>query len=124
MGRFVREMNPLVRGLLIIAAVAAVIVVLQLYQTLVVLTLIAQIGFLLAIALFVYLVWRERRAEIGEWSRRSQVAFYGAAALIVADIAAYWYVRPSGPDAAAFLLVLGICGFAMFRTWRDEHTYA
>ena len=60
MGRFVREMNPLVRGLLIIAAVAAVIVVLQLYQTLVVLTLIAQIGFLLAIALFVYLVWRER----------------------------------------------------------------
>ena len=70
MGRFVREMNPLVRGLLIIAAVAAVIVVLQLYQTLVVLTLIAQIGFLLAIALFVYLVWRERRAEIGGWSQR------------------------------------------------------
>jgi len=124
MGRFVREMNPLVRGLLIIAAVAAVIVVLQLYQTLVVLTLIAQIGFLLAIALFVYLVWRERRAEIGEWSTRSRVAFYAAAALIVADIGAYWYVRPSGPDAAAFLLVLGICGFAMFRTWRDQHTYA
>ena len=76
-------MNPIVRGLLIIAAVAAVIVVLQLYQTLVVLTLIAQIGFLLAIALFVYLVWRERRAEIGEWSTRAQVAFYGAAILIV-----------------------------------------
>jgi len=117
-------MNPFVRGLLIIGAVAAVVVVLQLYQTLVVLTLIAQIGFLLAIALFVYLVWRERRAEIGEWSTRAKVAFYGAALLILCDIAAYWLVRPSGPDAAAFLVVLCLCGLTMFRTWRDQHTYA
>ena len=124
MRRFFRKLNPTVRGLLIVALVAAVIVVLQLYQTLVALAVIAQIGFLLAIAFFVYLVWRERRGEISEWSARAQVAFYGAALLIVADIGAYWLVRPSGPDAAAFIVVLGIAGFAMVRTWRDQHTYS
>ena len=124
MGRFVRELNPTVRGLLIVALVAGVIVVLQLYQTLVALTLIVQIAFLLAIAFFVYLVWRERRSEIGEWSTRAQAAFYGGALVIVADIAAYRLVRPSGPDAAAFFVVLGLAGFAMVRTWRDQHRYS
>jgi small-conductance mechanosensitive channel len=122
--RFVREMNPTVRGLLIVALVAGVIVALQLYQTLVALTLIAQIAFALAIAFFVYLVWRERRSEIGAWSTRAQVAFYGGALLVVADLAAYWIVRPSGPDAAAFIVVLCIAVVAMVRTWRDQHTYA
>jgi small-conductance mechanosensitive channel len=122
--RFFREMNPTVRGLLIVALVAGVIVFLQLYQTLVALTLIAQIAFALAIAFFVFLVWRERRDEIGAWSMRAQVAFYGGALLIVADLAAYWLVRPSGPDAAAFIVVLGIAVLAMVRTWRDQHAYA
>jgi small-conductance mechanosensitive channel len=124
MGRFLRDMNPTVRGLLIVALVALVIVVLQLYQTLVALTLIAQVGFLLAIAFFVFLVWRERRSEIEEWSARARTAFYGGAALIVADIVAYWAVRPSGPDAAAFIVVLGLAAFSMVRTWRDQHTYS
>jgi hypothetical protein len=124
MGRFVRDMNPLVRGLLIVALISGVVVVLQLYQTLFVLTLLAQIGFLLAIAVFVYLVWRERRSEIGEWSSRAQWAFYGGAVLILADVVAYWLVRPSGPDAAAFILVLLVGGYAMVRTWRDQHEYS
>ena len=117
-------MNPTLRGFLIIALVALVIVVLQLYQTLVALTLIVQIGFLLAVAFFVYLVWRERRTEIGDWPGRAQVAFYGAAVTIVADIGAYWFVRPSGLDAVVFLLVLVLCAVAMLRVWRDQHTYA
>ena len=124
MRRFVREMNPTVRGLLIVALIAGVIVVLELYQTLVALTLIAQIGFLLAIAFFVYLVWRERRTEIAEWPTRAQAAFYGGTLLIVADIVAYWLVRPSGPDAAAFIVVLGLAAVSMIRTWRDQHTYS
>ena len=124
MARFVREMNPTVRGLLIVALIALVIVVLELYQTLVALTLIGQIGFLLAIAFFVYLVWRERRGEIAEWSTRAQAAFYGGVALIVLDIGAYWLVRPSGLDAAAFVIVAGLAAFATIRTWRDQHTYS
>jgi hypothetical protein len=117
-------MNPTLRGFMIIAAVAAVIVVLQLEATLVAISLLLQIAFVLAIAFFIYLVWRERRSEISEWSTRARTVFYGAALLIVADIGAFWYDRPAGPDALAFFLVLGFCGFAMYRVWRDQHTYA
>ncbi len=117
-------MNPTLRGFLIIAAVAAVIVVLQLQATLVAISALLQIAFLLAIAFFIYLVWRERRGEIGTWPTRARTVFYGAAVLIVVDIGAYWYDRPGGPDAVAFILVLACCAFAMWRVWRDQHHYA
>lgn len=117
-------MNPTVRGFLIIALVALVIVVLQLYQTLVALALVAQVAFAIAVAVFVYLVWRERRGEIGEWPARARAAFYGAALLIVADIGAYWLTRPDGLDAVAFLAVLVLCAVAMVRVWREQHRYA
>lgn len=123
MRRFFRDMNPFLRGMLIVALVAIVIVVLQLYQTLFALQLLARIAFFLAIAFFIYLMWRERREDIAAWSRRSQAVFYGAALLIVADLGAYFLVGASGPDALAFLLVLGLAGFSMFRVWRDERTF-
>jgi small-conductance mechanosensitive channel len=123
MRRFFRDMNPFLRGMLIVAVVAIVIVVLQLYQTLIALQLLARIAFFLAIAFFVYLMWRERRGDIAAWSRRSQAVFYGGALLIVADLGAYFLVGASGPDALAFLLVLGLAGFSMFRVWRDERTF-
>ncbi len=122
MKRFVSEMNPTLRGFLIIAAVAGVVVVLQLQSTLTALFLLVQIAFALAVAFFIYLVWRERRAEIAMWSTRARTVFYGAALLIVADIGAYWFERPSGLDALAFFLVLGFCGLSMWRIWRDQHT--
>jgi hypothetical protein len=124
MRRFFSDMNPFVRGLLIVALVALVIVVLQLYQTLFALQLLARIAFFLAIAFFVYMMWRERRGDIATWSLRSQAVFYGGALLIVVDLGAYFLVGASGPDALAFLLVLGLCGFSMFRVWRDERQYA
>ena len=117
-------MNRTLRGLLLVALVAALIVVLQLQATLVALSLLLQIGFLLAVAFFVYLLWRERRAEIEVWPARAKASFYGAALLIVLDVGAYWLDRPSGLDAVAFVLVLLIAGFAMVRVWRDQHTYS
>jgi small-conductance mechanosensitive channel len=122
--RFISDMNPTLRGFILIAAVAGVVVVLQLQTTLVALYLLVQIAFLLAVVFFVYLVWRERRSEIEEWPTRARVVFYGAAAVIVVDIGAFWFDRPSGLSALAFLLVLALCGFAMFRVWRDQHNYA
>ena len=89
-------MNPTLRGFLIIALIAGVIVVLQLYQTLVALSILARIAFLLAVAFFVYLVWRERRGEISEWSARARTAFYGAAILIVVDIGVFTFARSLG----------------------------
>jgi CDP-diglyceride synthetase len=121
--RFLRDMNAFVRGLLIVGLVAVVVVVLQLQATLTALFLIAQIAFFLAIAFFVYLIWRERRSDIESWPDRAKWAFYAAALLIVVDVGAFIINRPSGRNALAFFLVLIICGFAMFRVWRDQHTY-
>ena len=121
--RLFREMNPTVRGFLIIAAIAGVVVVLQLQATLTALFLLARIAFLLAIAFFVYLMWRERRSEISEWSGRARMVFYGAALLIVADIAAISFAHHSGLDSVIFVVVLVSAGFAMWRIWRDQHTY-
>lgn len=121
MRRFFSEMNPTLRGLLIVAAVAAVVVLLSLEQTLTALFLIARIAFLLAIAFFVYLVWRERRSEISTWSRRARTVFYGAALVIVADLGVFFFRDIAGADALAFFLVLGLAIFSMVRVWRDEH---
>jgi small-conductance mechanosensitive channel len=117
-------MNPTLRGFLILAAIAVIVVVLQLESTLIAISLLARIAFLLAIAFFVYLVWRERREEIGMWPRRASVAFYSAAVLAVADVGVYWYGGASTAlEAVSFVAVLVLCGFAMFRIWRDQHHY-
>jgi hypothetical protein len=118
-------MNPLVRGLLILAAIAVVIVVLQLQATLTALFLLARIAFFLAAAFFVYMLWRERRDDIGNWSRRAQSAFYGAALLVFVDVG--WFILGGGHaglDALAFFLALLGGAYAMFRVWRDQHTYS
>jgi hypothetical protein len=124
MSGFFSRMNPTVRGFLILILIAAIVVVLQLESTLTALLVLARIAFLLAIAFFVFLIWRERRGEIGMWSLRAQVVFYGAAILAVADLGADWYGGAHGLQVIAFVGVLVICGLAMFRTWRDQHRYS
>jgi small-conductance mechanosensitive channel len=122
-GNFFSRMNPTLRGFLILAAIAAVIVVLQLQATLAALLIIARIAFILAIAFFIYLIWRERREEISQWPLRARVVFYGSALLAVADLGVNWYAGAHGGQILAFVAVLVLCGFAMYRTWRDQHTY-
>ena len=126
MRRFLSEMNPTLRGFIGIALVALVIVLLSLETTLASLYILLQIAFFIAIAVVVYMFWRERRSDIAAWSNRAQWAFYGGAAVIVADLAAYFWPGRStaGLDAAAFLVTLALAGFAMFRVWRDEHSYS
>lgn len=114
----------MVRGFLVIALIALVIVVLQLQATLTALFLIARVAFFIAIAVFLYFLWRDRRSEIDMWSKRGRIVFYAAALLAVADVGAYTAFGASGPDALAFVLVLGFCGFSMFRVWRDERNLA
>ena len=124
MKRFVQDMNPMVRGFVVIALIALVIVILQLQATLTALFLLARIAFFIAIAVFLYFLWRDRRSQIDMWSKRGRTVFYAAALLIVADVGAYTVFGATGPDALAFLLVIGLCGFSMFRVWRDEKTLA
>jgi hypothetical protein len=123
MRRFFADMNPMVRGFLVIALIALVVVVLQLQVTLVSLFIIARIAFFLAIAFFIYLLWRERRADIAVWPARARLAFYGGALVIVAAFSLYFLEGASGLDALALILSVAISGFAMWRAWRDQHTY-
>ncbi len=117
------RMNPTLRGFLIVALIALVVVVLNLYVALASLYVIAQIAFFLAIAFFIYLFWRDRRDDIGTWPTRAKFSFYGGALLIVVAIGAFILDRPAGLPALAFVLIVGLSGFAMWRTWRDQHTY-
>ncbi len=121
---FFTRMNPTLRGFLIILTIVAVVVVLQLQATLVSLLVIARIVFILAIAFFIFLMWRDRREEISVWPARARLVFYGAALLAVADLGAIWYGGAHGLQVLAFIGVLFCCGFAMWRTWRDQHTYS
>jgi uncharacterized membrane protein YfcA len=127
MRRYWNEMNPTLRGFLIIALIALVVVVLNLYNVLASLNAILSIAFFLAIGVVLYLLWRDRmRHDIETWSTRSKRVFYGGGALILASLAVAVYPdhRPmQGWQAIATLLTIGICGFAMWRVWRDEHAY-
>ena len=123
MSRFFSRINPFARGLLILAVIAGLVVVFQLEQTLTVLFYLARIAFILAIAFFIFLMWRERREGISMWPPRAQWVFYGAAVVAVADVGLYWYGGAVGLQILAFIAILVLCGFAMWRTWRDQHTY-
>jgi hypothetical protein len=122
--RWWRDLNSTLRGFLVILVIAAIIFALEQEAALSVLYILLSLAFVLAMAFFVYQLWRERRGEIGTWSTRSQVVFYGSALLIVANVAGRLvYGSSSGLDLLSFLAVFALAGFAMWRVWRDEHTY-
>jgi hypothetical protein len=117
-------MNPTLRGFLIIGAIALVVVVLSLQPVVATVGGLMRIAFFLAIAFFLFLLWRERRGDIESWSDRGRNVFYAAVVLAVVDIGAFIGLGASGPDALAFFLVLGACAYAIVRTWRQEHSYS
>ena len=123
MKRFFADMNPTLRGFLIISGIVLVVIVLNQQTTLLSLVYLTRIAFFLAVSFFVYLLWRERRGDISTWPGRAQFAFYGGALLIIVSIGAFILNRPSGQEALVFFLILGLSGFAMFRAWRDQHSY-
>jgi small-conductance mechanosensitive channel len=115
--------RPTLRGFLIIGLIALVVVVLNLYTALTAIGMLLRIAFFLAIAFFIYLVWRERRDEIAVWSARERIVFYGSALLIVAALALYFWHGWPGYEQLGFIGVLVCSGFAMWRVWRDRHSY-
>ena len=116
---------PFVRGLMIIAAIALVIVVLNLETSLTTAALLLRVAFFLAIAIVAYTLWRDfGRREIAYWPGRAQWVFYGAIALFVVDLGWYFIVGVSGLDALVFLLVAAACVWAAFWTWRQQHRYS
>jgi small-conductance mechanosensitive channel len=122
----VSRINPTLRGFAIIVLIAVVITVLNLQNSVISLLLIARIAFFLAIAFFLFLLWRDRREEISMWGARSQIVFYAAVGLAVAN-AAVWILTAYPHGGLQTLSAVGVfvaCGYALWRTWRHEHTYS
>jgi hypothetical protein len=119
------NLNPTLRGFLIIVAVAAAITALQLQIALDAVLIVLRVLFLIAIAFALYTLWRNNRTDLETWPRRAQVVFYGAAAVAVVDVAAAFVTTypDGGLEALVFFLVLAACAFAMVRVWRDQHSY-
>src|SRR3954447_13544325 len=119
-----RRMSPFVRGLLIIALIAAVIVGLDQERALTTASTLVRFAFSLAIAFVAYLLWRDfGRRQISLWPRRQQWVFYGAVALLLVDLGWYFATPLDGRDLLAFLLVAAACIYAAIRTWRDQRRY-
>ena len=108
---------PLARGLGLVALVAAVVVVLSLEPVL------ATVGGLLAIAFFLFLLWRERRGDLEAWSDRNRKLFYAAIILAVVAIGMAIGLGAPGRDALALVLTLAACAYVVVRVWRLEHHY-
>lgn len=122
MSRFLH--SGLVRGLVVVAVVSLAIVLLSLEESLATAGALLRIAFLLAITFFLFLVWRERRAEIEAWSDLSRRTFYCAIVLAVATIGVYLGIGANGPESVVLVAVLGACAWAVWRVWRREHRYS
>jgi peptidoglycan/LPS O-acetylase OafA/YrhL len=115
---------PLARGLGIVALIALVVVVLSLEPVVATVGGILQIAFFLAIALFLFLVWRERRGDLEAWSEWNRKLFYAAIVLALVAIGlAIGYGLPASRDAFALVVTLGACAYVIVRVWRIEHRY-
>ena len=113
-------MSPFIRNLLILAAIAALIVVLQAETAVATAGTLLRFAFFIAIAVVAYFFWRDiGRREIETWQTRQQWVFYAAVALLVVDIG--WLVvgHLSGRDFLAFLVVAAASVYAGVRTWLD-----
>ena len=115
--------RPTLRGFLIIAAIALAVVLLNLYTAVIAIGMLLRIAFFLAIAFFVYLMWRDRRGEIETWSVRARTVFYGSALLIVIALGLFFLRGWPGYEELGFIGVVACAGFAMVRVWRDRHSY-
>ena len=115
--------RPTLRGFLIIAAIALAVVLLNLYTAVIAIGMLLRIAFFLAIAFFVYLMWRDRRGEIETWSVRERTVFYGSALLIVIALGLFFLRGWPGYEELGFIGVVACAGFAMVRVWRDHRSY-
>lgn len=124
MRRLWDRVPPLARGIAIVGAIALVVVVLSLEPVVATVGGILQIAFFLAIALFLFLVWRERRGDLEAWSGWNRKLFYAAIVLAVVAIGlVIGYGLPESRDALALVAVLGACAYVIVRVWRAEHRY-
>jgi hypothetical protein len=114
----------LLRAFGIVAVIALVVVVFSLEPVVATVGGLLRIAFFLAIAFFLFLLWRERRGDLEAWSEWNRRLFYGAIVLAVLAIGmAIGLGLPESRDALALILVLAACAYVIVRVWRLEHRY-
>jgi hypothetical protein len=114
----------LARGLGILALVALVVVLLSLEAVVATVGGLLSIAFFLAIAFFLFLLWRERRGDLEAWTDWNRKLFYASVVLAVVAIGlAIGYGLPGLRDAFALVMTLGACAYVIVRVWRAEHRY-
>jgi hypothetical protein len=123
MKRIWERIPPLARGLGIVALITLIVIVLSLEPVLAAVGGLVSIAFFLAVAFFLFLLWRERRGDLEAWSELNRRLFYAAIVLLVVDVGMFIGLGPSGRDALAFILVLAAGVWVIVRTWRLEHRY-
>src|SRR4051794_363553 len=117
-------MSPFWRNLAILAAVAAVIVVLNPGTAPVPAARLLRVAVFVGVGGVADFFWRGIRGrEIDTWPRRAATVFYLAVGLLVVDVGWYAVVGVSGRDALAFFVVAGICAYVGIRTWRSQKSY-
>ena len=119
--------GPTARGFALLILIAAVITAAGAQGSLVWILRILGIVFLIVIIYVVFRLWRSRREEISMWSRRAQTTFYGAGLVAIGNLAASFIPMldypETGLEIVVFFAVFALCGFALYRVWRDQHTY-
>jgi uncharacterized membrane protein YtjA (UPF0391 family) len=124
MRRLWDRIPALARALGIVAVIALIVVVLSLEPVVATVGGILQIAFFLAIALFLFLVWRERRGDLEAWSDWNRKLFYAAVVVAVVAIGLWiGYGLPASRDALALVVVVAACVYVIVRVWRVEHRY-
>lgn len=122
MSRLWDRLPPLARAFGAVALIAAVVVVLSLEPVVAAIGGLLRIAFFLAIAFFLFLVWRDRRSDLEAWSEWNRRLFYGAIVLAVVAVGTWiGFGLPASRDALALALVLGGCVWVAVRVWRLEH---
>ena len=120
-----RNVNPFLRNLAILAVIALLVVLLNLEVALATVGSLLRIAFFIVIGVVAYFFWRDfGRREIETWPTHAARVFYGAVGLGIADIGFWMFTHPNGQNALIFFVVAGICVYVGVRTWRDQRRLA
>ena len=80
-------------------------------------------GFLAAIGFFVYRLYRENQLTLMTLTDGRRAILYGAFAVMALMIAGTDELLSSGPGTIAWIALLGLSAFAIFRVWTEASTY-
>ena len=80
-------------------------------------------GFLAAIGFFVYRMYRENQLTLMTLTDGRRAILYGAFAVMALMIAGTDELLSSGPGTLAWIALLGLSAFAIFRVWTEASTY-